>query len=128
MVGRLLCGFAEVTPTYTFSRGETIILALNLISGGVLGDVTAIEAVVRRFGIGAVTLDPAQPIDASFTVATRSPVGLDLGGWTLEISPTVSEALAPGLYLADARLTLVSREMITSSVIIEVREAAVSWN
>lgn len=110
--------------TYTYQRGETISVALDLLSGGVTGDVSAISAKLRKLDRGRRTIDPTAPVAATFVPSVRAAVGDIPAGWTLTIDATTSADLAAGTYVADARLTVAGGTITTDHITIVITEPA----
>lgn len=111
------------SATYTYQRGETISIALDLISGST-GDVSAISSKLRKLDRGRKTLDASAPVAATFVPSTRSAVGETPAGWTLTIDAATSAELAAGSYVADARLTVAGGTITADPVIVVITEPA----
>ena len=111
--------------TYTFQRGETVALALAVVSGdpGIVGTVTA---AIKPAVEGRATPDPATPIAATFDVAFAAAAGADPARWLLTLVPAVTAALPAGAYLADARLTVGGRLAMTETIGLRLRDAVTS--
>jgi hypothetical protein len=105
---------------YVFTRGETIVLALDALVGDPL-TVTAISAKLRVIPPGRTTISPSAPVAATFTVMSRAANGSVAAGWDLVAAST---GLAAGRYGADARLEIAAGVIITDMVLIEIREGA----
>ena len=105
---------------YVFTRGETIVLALDALVGDPL-TVTAIAAKLRAIPAGRTTISPGAPVAATFTVTPRAANGSVPAGWDLVAA---SSALAAGRYGTDARLDIAGGVVITDMVLIEIREGA----
>lgn len=105
---------------YVFTRGETIVLALDALTGDPL-TVTAITAKLRALPPGRTTIAPSTPTAADFTVTSRAANGDVPAGWDLVAA---SSALAAGRYGADARLVIAGGVVITDMIIVEIREGA----
>ncbi len=87
-------------------RGETYSLALEAIEGDLTG-ATARANLKPALNGGAPP--DATPATAAFTASKVDEVTPDGGpGWIFTLSPTQTTALAPGSYVADARVTLAS--------------------
>lgn len=102
---------------YTFTRGETVSLALENMDGAV---VTAISAGLKRrsSAYGA----PAGPVVAYMAEEARESLGEGFaGGWLLSLTPEQSLALTPGYYALDARLTIGGSVEITDAVTIQIK-------
>ncbi len=110
-----------MTP-FSFQRGETILLALDALEGDP-GQVTTISAHIKAVPAGRTMAPASAPILADFAIANRVATSTDPAGWTLSLSAAQSAALAPGAYVADARLTLAGGVIITEPVAIRLREA-----
>ncbi len=110
-----------MTP-YIFQRGETITLALDAMTGDP-ASVTSLVAQLKALPPGRSSVDASVPIAASFAVSPRAATGDNLAGWTLSIDASASAALAPGNYLADARLGVAGGVVITETVALRIREA-----
>ncbi|MBK8631375.1 MAG: hypothetical protein IPN84_14630 [Sphingomonadales bacterium] len=110
-----------MTP-YQFQRGETIALALDAVDGDPT-DVTLIAAQLKAVPPGRTSVPPGEPASASFSVSMRAASDDAPAGWTLIIPAATSAGLVPGLYLADARLTLADGVIQTEPVAIRLRQA-----
>jgi hypothetical protein len=110
-----------MTP-YPFQRGETIALALDAVNGDP-ADVTLIAAQLKAVPPGRTSVPPGEPVAASFAVSVRAASGDTPPGWTLVIPAAISAGLVPGLYHADARLTLADGVIQTEPVAIRLRQA-----
>lgn len=107
-------------PPYIFQRGETISLALDAVTGDPL-TVTAIDAAMKAVPPGRTGVPDGAPVAAYFSVAARAAAGDIPAGWTLTVDAATSAALAPGAYLADARLQVASGVILTDPVAIRIR-------
>lgn len=105
---------------YVFTRGETIVLALDALVGDPL-TVTGITAKLRAIPPGRTTIAPSAPVAATFTVTARAANGSVPAGWDLVAA---SSGLAAGRYGADARLDIAGGVVITDMVLVEIREGA----
>ena len=110
--------------TYTFERGEDVTIALDIVSGGTVDDVTAISAKLRGLAPGQRTLAPDAAVAATFDVTERAAAGDIPEGWTLLIPAAESVDLDAGNYLADARITIAGGEQTTESVMVRIVEPA----
>jgi hypothetical protein len=108
-----------MTP-YIFQRGETILLALDAVTGDPLS-VTAISAVLKAVPPGRTGVPDGAPVAATFSISPRAAQGDIPPGWTLSIPAATSSGLAAGAYLADARLELASGVIVTEPVAIRIR-------
>ena len=107
-----------MTP-YTFHRGETLLLALDAITGDP-ATVTAISAAIKPVAAGRSGVDASAPATA-LSVAVNG-----VAGWTLTLSAASCATLVPGSYIADARLTVGTGVIITDPVAIRIVEAVTS--
>ena len=107
---------------YIYQRGETISLALDAVTGDP-AQVTAISAAMKAVPPGRSEAPASAPVSASFAIAARPAVGDVPPGWTLTIPALVSAGLAPGSYVADARLTVAGGVIVTESVTIRLRQS-----
>ena len=110
-----------MTP-YIFQRGETISLALDAVSG----DPTSVSTLTARMKAvppGRTSVPADSPVIAEFSVSARAAVGEVPPGWTLTLAAAVSALLAPGSYLADARLEIAGGVIVTDSIAIRIRES-----
>lgn len=105
--------------TYTFQRGETLSLALDIVEG-VFASVTAISAAMKMLAAGRTVPDAATPAIA-LSVAPNGTTG-----WTATLAAAQSAALAPGNYAVDARLTVGSGTIITTPAAVRVVEGVSS--
>lgn len=105
---------------YTFQRGETISLALDILTGDPLS-VGAISAVMKAAVPGRTGVAPDAPVAAAFDIAARGANGDMPGGWNLTINAAQSGRLVPGNYLADAKLTVAGGAIITDSIAICIK-------
>ena len=105
---------------YVFTRGETILLALDALTGDPL-TVTGISAKLRAIAPGRTTIAPSAPVAADFTVTNRAANGSVPAGWDLVAAST---SLAAGRYGADARLVIAGGVIITDMITVEIREGA----
>jgi hypothetical protein len=110
-----------MTP-YIYQRGETISLALDAVSGDP-ASVSAISAKLKAVPPGRTTVPASAPVAASFAIASRAAAGDIPAGWTLTISAATSAGLAPGAYLADARLEVAGGVIVTDSVALRIRDS-----
>jgi hypothetical protein len=110
-----------MTP-YTYQRGETISLAIDAVTGDP-AQVTAISAAMKPVPPGRSEAQANAPFAASFLVASRLASGATPPGWTLTIPATVSASLAPGAYVADARLEVAGGVIVTESVAIRIKQS-----
>lgn len=111
--------------TYTFQRGETVALALAVVSGDptVVGAVTA---AIKPVAEGRRTPDPATPVAADFDVAFVAGSWADPARWLLTLTPAITAALPAGSYFADARLTVGGGVTITETISLQLRDAVTS--
>jgi hypothetical protein len=107
---------------YTFQRGETIALGLDALSGDPLS-VSAISATMKAVAPGRTSIAGTDPVAAVFTISARNASGNIPAGWTLTIPAATSAALAPGSYLADARLTIGTTVVISETVAIRIAQS-----
>jgi hypothetical protein len=105
--------------TYTFQRGETLSLALDAVTGDPLS-VSGISAVMKAVPPGRTGVPDGAPVAATFSISRRSAQGDIPAGWTLTVSAPLSAALAPGNYLADARLEVAGGVILTEPVAIRI--------
>lgn len=110
-----------MTP-YIFQRGETILLALDAVTGDSLS-VTAISAAMKMVAPGRTSVSAGTPVAAAFAITPRAAQGDIPPGWNLTVDAASSAALVAGSYLADAKLTVGGGVVITESVAIAVRES-----
>lgn len=108
--------------TYTFQRGETVLLALDAVQGDP-STVTGITAAMKPVAAGRTMVDPAAAVAATFAVTTRAAAGGLPGGWTLTIPAATSAGLAGGTYLADAKLVIGGAVTITEPVAVRMIDA-----
>jgi len=115
----------ETPLTYIFQRGETVALALAVVSGdpAIVGTVTA---AMKPAVEGRSWPDPAAPAVADFTVSFVAASGADPARWFLTLTPAVTAALAAGDYLADAKLTVGGGVAITETIGLRLRDAVTS--
>lgn len=94
--------------TYTFRRGETFLLALQIVAGDPATVATLTAALRPALVSDPSQVDPAQAKVADFTVALQSAAsdGSYPAFWLLTLSASSSAALQIGSYLVDGRLTL----------------------
>lgn len=110
-------------PVYTFARGATIRLALDVL-GGNPAAVTDVAAVLRKVGkIGALP-GPNDAVAATFTVTARAAAGDVPAGWDLTIVASVTATLPAGYYAGDARLSFGSTDAdVTRAWTVVLQEA-----
>lgn len=109
-------------PPFVFQRGETISLALDILSGDVaLAD--AIVAEMKALPPGRTTPPPDAPPAARFAIASRAATDDVPAGWTLTIPAATCAGLPAGAYVADARIEVGGGVVLTESVAIRLREA-----
>ena len=104
---------------YSFTKGSTIVLALDAIEGDV-ATASALTAALRR--VVAAGMAPGSPA-ATFTVASRAAAGSIPAGWDMTISAAVSATLEAGSYRADARMMIGGNVVYTNAVAIRIVEA-----
>lgn len=109
-----------MTP-FTYQRGETILLALDAVSGDPL-TVGAVTAQLKAVPPGRTTIPAGATVAASFSVTPRAATTDSPAGWTLTIPASASAGLAAGSYLADARLEVGTGIVITDQIAIRLRE------
>ena len=109
-------------PPFQFQRGETISLALDAVTGDPL-TVTAIDAVMKAVPPGRTGVPDNAPVAATFSIAPRAASGEIPPGWTLSINASVSAALTPGAYLADARLEVAGGVIVTEPVALRIKSS-----
>ncbi|MBP6435051.1 MAG: hypothetical protein KA292_10355 [Sphingorhabdus sp.] len=107
-------------PPFLFQRGETISLALDAVTGDPL-TVTAIGALMKAVPPGRTGVPDGAPVAATFSVSSRAAVREIPPGWTLTVDAATSAALAPGAYLADARLEVAGGVIVTEPVAIRIK-------
>jgi hypothetical protein len=90
--------------SYEFHRGETILVALDALSGDPQS-VTAISAVLKPVAAGNAVAEDA-PAIANFAVTPRPAADGQPAGWTLAITANASSAIVPGLYRTEARIEI----------------------
>jgi hypothetical protein len=112
-------------PPYIFQRGETVSLALDVLSGDPIA-VSVITAQLKAVTPGRLSVAPDAPVAASFTITPRAAVDDLPAGWTLTISASTSATLAAGFYAADARLEVAGGVIITDQVALRIRDAVTS--
>ena len=108
--------------TYTFQRGETVLLALDAVQGDP-ATVTGVTAAMKPVAAGRTMADPATAVAATFVVSNRAAAGGVPGGWTLTIPAATSAGLTAGTYLADAKLVMAGQVTITEPVAIRMVDA-----
>lgn len=109
-----------MTP-FTYQRGETILLALDAVSGDPIS-VGAVTAQLKAVPPGRTSIPAGAPVAANFAVSTRVASPEFPAGWTLAIPASASAALAAGSYLADARLEVGTGVVITDQIAIRLRD------
>lgn len=109
--------------TYSFKRGETIAVPLDIISG-TKADVTSISASLKKLPLGRRTITPGTPVAAVCEVQDRDADGDIPAGWVMVVDAAVSESLSVGTYLLDARLLIGANYIITEPVFINLAEPA----
>lgn len=107
-----------MTP-YIFQRGETISVGLDALTGDPQA-VTAISANMKALAPGRTSIAGTEPIAAAFDITPRSAAGDVPAGWTLIIAAATSATLAPGSYLADARIEISGAIVISETVAIRI--------
>ena len=112
---------------YTYRQGETIIVALDVMSGDE-STVTAISAAIALLDRGDEELSQEEVDNAIPMIVTARPAVGDIPvGWDFSLTPALSAALEPGKYRVDATLTIGSGEEITSeSARVRITRAATS--
>ena len=113
----------SAAATYSFKRGETITLAIDIVSGN-RADVDSVAAKLRPLEPGSNELAADANLAATFEVTPRDVSGDVPAGWTLVIDAATSTSLPAGRYLADARLALGGSVETTESVIVAIEEPA----
>ena len=112
-------------PPYIYQRGETVSLALDVLSGDP-ASVAAIMAQLKAVAPGRLSVVAGAPVAANFTITPRAAVDDLPAGWTLTIPASVSAALDAGFYAADARLEVAGGVIITEQVLLRIRDAVTS--
>jgi hypothetical protein len=112
-------------PVFVFQRGETIVLALDAVSGDPQ-TVDAITAHLKALPPGRTVVPALAQVAASFTISSRAATGEIPAGWTLTIPAATSAGLPAGAYVADARIEVGGGVVMTDSVAIRLREAVTS--
>lgn len=107
-------------PPFTFQRGETILIALDAVTGDPL-TVTAIDAAMKAVPPGRTGVPDGAPVAAQFSAGPRAAAGDIPAGWTLGIDAATSATLAPGNYLVDARLAVAGGVIVTEPAAIRIR-------
>lgn len=110
---------------YTFQRGETVSLALAVVSGDP-ARVASVTAAVKPVTAGRSTPDPTVPVAASFDVSFAAAAFDEPARWLFTLTPAMSASLAAGSYLADARLVVAGGVCITETVALTLRDAVTS--
>lgn len=105
---------------YIFTRGEAIVLALDVLEGDPLA-VTEITAKLRAIASGRTTISASAPVAATFIVTARAANGDVPAGWNLVAD---SALLSVGRYGADARIIILGAPVITDMALIEIRKGA----
>lgn len=108
-------------PIFSFPRGATISIALDVVSG-TLADVADLTAKLRR--LTGPELTSNAPEVASFVIAVRNATADTPAGWTLTIPADISRNIPAGTYQTDARLLIGSGVVITDPVRIHIKEPA----
>jgi hypothetical protein len=108
--------------SYIFQCGETVSLALAVVSGDP-GIVSAVTAAMKPVTAGRSTPDPAVPVAASFAVSFLAAAGDEPARWLLTLAPAVTASLPAGRYLADARIVVAGGVSITETVALSLRDA-----
>ena len=111
---------ADMTP-FTYQRGETILLALDAVSGDP-ASVGAVTAQLKAVPPGRTSIPAGAPVAANFAVSARVASPEFSAGWTLAIPASASAVLAAGSYLADARLEVGTGVVITDQIAIRLRD------
>ena len=112
-------------PPYIYQRGETVSLALDVLSGDP-ASVAAITAQLKAVAPGRLSVAADAPVTASFLITPRAAIDDLPVGWTLTIPASVSAALDAGFYAADARLEVAGGVIITDQVALRIRDAVTS--
>jgi hypothetical protein len=110
---------------YIFQRGETISLALDVLSGD-LSSVGAIIAQLKALPPGRSNVAAGAPVAAVFAIAARGATPDSPAGWTLTMNAATSATLAAGFYTADALINVAGGVIITDQVGIRIRDAVTS--
>lgn len=90
-----------MSTVYTFQRGETVLIALDVVSG----DQTTVTSIT-----GSLKQQLAPGTETPFNISARA------GGWTLTIDAGISATLAAGFYLAQATLEVPGQIVKTDPV------------
>jgi hypothetical protein len=69
---------------------------------------------------GRTSISATQPVAAAFDIFSRAANGDVPAGWTLIIPAATSATLAPGTYLADARIEISEVVAISETVAIRI--------
>lgn len=112
-----------MTTRYTFRRGATILIALDVEEGDA-DTVDTVTASMKMLRPARTKIDPGEPVAATFTVVERPAAGDVAEGWTLSVSAADSEELEVGEYVVDAALTIGSTVIKTDAIVIVIEEPA----
>jgi hypothetical protein len=104
-----------VATTYSFERGETIAIPLNIAAGD-RADVSAITAQARYGRYVSTPISPTLPVSADFTIIETE------DGWLLTIDAATSAGLELGYHFADARLVIAGGVVITDPIAIRITD------
>lgn len=90
-----------MSTVYSFQRGETVLIALDVVSG----DQSTVTSI-----IGSLKQQLAPGMEVPFNILPRT------GGWTLTVEPGVTATLIPGFYLAQAEIQVPGQLVKTDPV------------
>lgn len=103
---------------YIIRAGEPLSLDL-LVQEGDINDITMVSAVLKKAGPNLSVPPVNSPTLATFEVTDLAAPDL---GWNFYLDDNITVALAPGYYITNARLDLVSGGPLkTDPVTIEIR-------
>lgn len=106
-------------PTYTFQRGEPVVIGREVVSGDPTG--YTVTAKLKKAVGGRGMPSPGTPVVATFTVEFQAATSEHAARWLLTLDALTAGALAPGTYVVDALFELAGEPVeVTSPAIIAI--------
>lgn len=109
-------------PTYTFQRGEPVIIGREVVSGDPTG--YTVTARLKKSVGGRGMPSASAPVAATFTVEFQAATGSQAARWLLTLDAVDADALSRGTYVVDALFTLAGEPVeVTTPALISLVES-----